>query len=74
MDFFLVAPKPWFLSSSKIRREIFWELVPCIEVILVFKFHPIWCHIAQESSLERKGWILGENCVFGDLLPDIVWS
>jgi hypothetical protein len=57
-------PKPRFLSSSKIRREIFafgkktfWELVPCVEVTLVSKFHLIWYPIAQESSLESKGRI-----------------
>jgi hypothetical protein len=56
-----------FFSSSKIGREIiafrrkktlFWKLVPFIEVTIVSKFHPIWCHIAQESSLGRKEWIL----------------
>jgi hypothetical protein len=38
----------------------------------VSKFHPIWCHIAQESSLGRKGWILVKNHVFRDLLSDNV--
>jgi hypothetical protein len=57
----LVPPKHRFFSSSKIEREIFgfgkkplWELVPCIEVTLVSKFHPIWCHVAQESKLSQK--------------------
>jgi hypothetical protein len=56
--FLRVSPKPRFFRSSKIRREIirfggklFWELVPCVEVTLVSKFHLIWCPIAQESSL-----------------------
>jgi hypothetical protein len=40
----------------------------------VSKFYPILCPIAQESSLGRKGWILGENRVSRDLLPDIVQS
>jgi hypothetical protein len=51
--FLQVPVKPRFLSSSKIGREIigfgknlFWELVPFIEVTLVYKFHPIWCPIA----------------------------
>jgi hypothetical protein len=67
------------LSSSKIGREIFgfgknlfWKLVPCIEVTLVSKFHLIWCPIAEEPSLGRKRRILGENCVSRDLLPDNV--
>jgi hypothetical protein len=62
---FLRSPKPMFLSSSKIRREIFgfrkklfWELIPSVEVILVSKFHPIWCPITQESSLRRgRFWV-----------------
>jgi hypothetical protein len=65
------SPKPKFLSLSKIRREIigfgknlFWELVSCVEVTLVCKFHSIWSTIAQESNLGRKGQILRENCVF----------
>jgi hypothetical protein len=73
------SPKLRFLSSSKIGRKIvgfgknlFWELVPCVEVTLVSNFYPIWCHIAQESSLGRKGQILGENHVFRDLLSDNV--
>jgi hypothetical protein len=67
------------LSSSKIGREIFgfgknlfWELVSCIEVTIVSKFHPIWCPIAEEPSLGRQQRILGENCVSRDLLPDNV--
>jgi hypothetical protein len=47
-----------FLSSSKIGREIvefgktlFWELVYCVEVTLISKFHSIWSSIAQESNL-----------------------
>jgi hypothetical protein len=60
-----------FLSLSKIGQEIFvfginpfWEPVPCVEVTLVSKFHPIWCPIAQESGPGKKGRNLGENCVF----------
>jgi hypothetical protein len=30
-----------------------WKLVPCVEVTLMSKFHPIWCLIAQESKLRR---------------------
>jgi hypothetical protein len=78
--FLLVPPKTRFLSLSKIRREIFgfgknlfWELVPCVEVALVSKFHLIWCPVAQESRLGRKEQILGENHVSRDLLSDIVW-
>jgi hypothetical protein len=78
--FLLVPLKRRFLSSSKIGRKIFgfernlfWKFVPCVEVTLVSKFHPIWYPIAQESSLERNGRILGENHIFIDLLPDIVW-
>jgi hypothetical protein len=69
--FLLIAPKPRFLSSSKIGREIigfgenlFWKLVPCVEVTLVSKFHLSWCPIARESNLGRKGWILGEDHIF----------
>jgi hypothetical protein len=79
--FLLISPKPMFLSSSKIRREIvecgknlFWELVPCVEMTLVSKFHLIWCPIAQESSLGRNERILGENRISRDLPPDNVWS
>jgi hypothetical protein len=50
------------LSSSKIGREIFgfgknlfWKLVPCIEVTLVSKFHLIWCPIAEEPFWEESG-------------------
>jgi hypothetical protein len=50
-----------YLSSSKLGREIcgfekktLWELVSCVEVILVSKFHPIWYLITQESKLRRK--------------------
>jgi hypothetical protein len=35
-------------------------------------FYLIWCPIAQESSLGRKRWILGENSISRDLLPDNV--
>jgi hypothetical protein len=31
-----------------------WELVPCVEVTLVSKLHPIWRLVAQESKLRRK--------------------
>jgi hypothetical protein len=68
-----------FLSSSKIRSEIFgygknlfWELIPCVVVNLVSKFHLIWCPIAQELSLRRKRRILGENHVSRDLPADNV--
>jgi hypothetical protein len=55
----LHSSKPSVLSSSKIRKEIigfgkknlFWDLVPCVVVAFVSKFHPIWCPIAQESRL-----------------------
>jgi hypothetical protein len=47
-------PKPRFFSSSKIKREIvgfgenlFRELVPCVEVTPVSKFHLLWCRIDQ---------------------------
>jgi hypothetical protein len=79
-EFLPVSPKPSSLSSSKIGRDIFgfgknlfWELVPCVEVTLVSKFHLIWCPISQESRLKRKGQILGENHVSRDLRPDKVW-
>jgi hypothetical protein len=46
--FLLVPLKPRFFSSSKIRSKIFgfgknlfWELVPCVEVTLESKFHPV---------------------------------
>jgi hypothetical protein len=42
----------------------FWELVPCVEVILVSKFYSIWSTIAQESNLGRKERILEETHVF----------
>jgi hypothetical protein len=40
-----------------------WELVSCIEVTLVSKFHPIWCLIAKESKLGTK--FLGGSDIFG---------
>jgi hypothetical protein len=70
---FLVHPKSEG-KSLDLGKNLFQELVPCVVVILVFKFHPIWCPIDQESSMERKGPILEENSVSRDLLPDIVWS
>jgi hypothetical protein len=48
--------------------------MPCVEVTLVSKFHPVWWLIAQESSLGRKGQILRENHVFRDLPVDNVRS
>jgi hypothetical protein len=71
-----------FLSSYKIKSEIvgfgkkkfFWKLVPYVEVTLVSKFHLIWCPIAQESSLGRKGRIMGENHVSRYLPADNVRS
>jgi hypothetical protein len=38
----------------------------------VSKFYPIWCHIAQESKLGRKRWILGKNRVSRDPQSDKV--
>jgi hypothetical protein len=67
------------LSSSKIEKEIlelgknlFWELVPGVEVTLVFKFHSIWSTIAQESCFGRKGGILGRKICSRYLLADFV--
>jgi hypothetical protein len=64
----MFPPKPCSLSSSKIEREflghgqnLFWELVPGVEVTLVSKFRSIWSTIAQESSFGRKGWIFGRK-------------
>jgi hypothetical protein len=45
-------------------KNLFWELVPCVKVTLVSKFHSIWRTIAQESNFGRKGQILGVNHVF----------
>jgi hypothetical protein len=71
MDFSSFPQNLGFLSSSKIEREIvgfrknlFCELVPCVEVTLVSMFHLIWSTIAQESNLGIKEGILGENRVF----------
>jgi hypothetical protein len=69
---FLVHPKSEG-KSLDLGENLFWQLVPCVEVTLMSKFHPIWCSIAQESSLGRKGRILGENHVSRDLLVDNVW-
>jgi hypothetical protein len=48
LGFLLVPLKSRFLSSSEMRREIFkfrknlfWKLVPCVEVTIVPKFHPV---------------------------------
>jgi hypothetical protein len=50
-------PKPMFFNFIQnqkgnlwIWQKPHWELVPCVEVILVSKFHPIWCLVAQESK------------------------
>jgi hypothetical protein len=42
-------------------KNLFWELVPGVEVTLVSKFHLIWSTIAQESSFGRKERILGNK-------------
>jgi hypothetical protein len=67
------------LRVSKIGRKIFgfgkknsFKFVPCVEVTFLSKFYPIWMPIAQESSLERKGRILGEVCVSKKPQPDFV--
>jgi hypothetical protein len=67
-------------NSSKMERKIlghgknlFWELVPGVEVTLVSKFHLIWSNITQESNFGRKGWILGRKICSRDFLPDFVW-
>jgi hypothetical protein len=69
-----ISPVPLklsFLSSSKIvmkivgyEKNLFWELVPCVEVTFVSKFYSICYTIPQESNLGRNGRILGENHVF----------
>jgi hypothetical protein len=48
LGFLRVPLKSRFLSSSEMRREIFkfrknlfWKLVPCVEVTIVPKFHPV---------------------------------
>jgi hypothetical protein len=51
-------------KSLDLRKNLFWELVSCAEVILVSKFHSIWSIITQGSNLGRKKQILGENRVF----------
>jgi hypothetical protein len=68
LGFLPVFPKSSSSSSSKIERGIlglgknlFWELVSGVEVTVVSKFHSIWSTIAQESSFERKGRILGRK-------------
>jgi hypothetical protein len=35
-------------------KKSFLELVSCVEVTLVSKFHLIWCLIAEESKLRRR--------------------
>jgi hypothetical protein len=56
-----ISPKPIFfefIQNQKgniwIWEKPLWELVPCVKVTLVSKFHPIWCLLAQESKLRRK--------------------
>jgi hypothetical protein len=77
--FLSVFPKSSSSSSSKIEREIlglgknlFWELVPGVEVTLVPKFHSIWSTIAQELSFGRKGRILRRKICSRDLLPGFI--
>jgi hypothetical protein len=60
---FLVHPKSE-VKSLDLEKNLYWEHVPCVGVTLVSKFHSIWSTIAQESNMERKGRILGENHVF----------
>jgi hypothetical protein len=76
---FWVHPKSeWKIFGFE--KNLFWELVPYIEVTLVSMFHLVWWSIAQESTLGRKGWILGEVCDFQRpparhcmAQPDSVW-
>jgi hypothetical protein len=42
------------MGNLWIWEKILWELVPCVEVTLMSKFHPIWCLVPQESKLRRK--------------------
>jgi hypothetical protein len=64
-----VHPKSEEISLDS-GKKLFWELVPCVKVTLVSKFHPIWCPIAQESMLGVKGQILWEKRVSRYLLLD----
>jgi hypothetical protein len=66
-----VHPKSEGISLD-LGKNLCWELVPYVVVTLVSKFHSIWCPIAQESRLKRKGWILWENRVSRYLIPDKV--
>jgi hypothetical protein len=54
-----------FIQNRKgnlwICEKPLWELISCVEVTLVSKFHSILCLVAQESRLERKGSILNKN-------------
>jgi hypothetical protein len=65
---FLKAQFFEFIQNRKgnlwIWENLFWELVPCVEVTFVSKFHPIWRPIVQESSLGRNGRILGEVRIY----------
>jgi hypothetical protein len=48
----------------RFKKNLFQELVPCVEVTLVSKFYSIWSTIVQESNLGKREWILRENHVF----------
>jgi hypothetical protein len=67
------------LNSSKIERKIlglgknlFWKVVPDVELALVSNFHWILSTIAQGSSFGRKGQILGGKISSSELPLDFV--
>jgi hypothetical protein len=51
-------------KSFDLEKTYFRKVFPCVEVTLVSEFHLIWCLIAQESKLGRKGWILNKKMCF----------
>jgi hypothetical protein len=51
-------------KSFDLEKTYFRKVFPCVEVTLVSEFHLIWCLIAQESKLGRKGRILDKKMCF----------
>jgi hypothetical protein len=44
-----------------LEKDLFWKLVPCVEVSLVSKFYSILCLVTQESKLGSKCLVLKKN-------------
>jgi hypothetical protein len=71
--------KPRFFEFIQNRKGNLWiwgkpllELIRCVEVTLVYNFHPIWFLVAQESKLRRI--FLGGPDISGNFTGYIRWN